>query len=496
MIKMYIGNEEVVCSNNFVISKEMLSASSTILNNCYPKSWELTKNYINNFYYPEDYSKFRLYNDDDLLFCGIVKNTGNISLNPREPHYCSLQILDYKTFLSESDTLDFVISNKTIAEAIQMVIDFISGYGFVLGNINIRQANEIIGAYSTLNQTAYDVFQYLANISGSRWITRYVDEDTMAIDFYDPDLLPPANDINYNKEYFDNNNIIDLTFSYGTRDYRNKQIVLSNEIYGDINYTENLYADGYQTTFILQENIGAIISIEVNGISQDVITKEEKDNGVEGDFWYTPGRNTIDSKKTLSVNSEIVVVYTPLIKGRQIVYNSDEVQRVATNTNTIGIISRYEARNDILSSLELNQVGQTYIDYKGKAEIILNIRIQNKDLFNIGEVAYFNAPLNELKQNYMVKSKNIEYIVINGTPTLFYEYQLTSSYNNEKAINYFDNQRNKAQGNIQLGDTITRNIDIENSATIIWQNLTITELSIDPTNNNDLNMPLNSPFIE
>ena len=44
-----------------------------------------------------------------------VKNTGDISLNPREPHYCSLQILDFKMFLSEV-VLDFVIANKTITD--------------------------------------------------------------------------------------------------------------------------------------------------------------------------------------------------------------------------------------------------------------------------------------------------------------------------------------------------------------------------------------------
>ena len=149
---------------------------------------------IDVYYYWQNY---------EVLFAGIVKNSGDISLKPTDPKYCSLQILDYKTFLSESDTLDFVISDKTIAEAISMVVDAISGYGFILGNINISQANEMIGAYSTLNKTAYDVFQYLANISGSRWRARFVDDSTMAIDFYDPELLPRGADIDYTQEYWD-----------------------------------------------------------------------------------------------------------------------------------------------------------------------------------------------------------------------------------------------------------------------------------------------------
>ena len=38
----------------------MLSTSSTILNNCYPKTWENDKDYTTRFYYPKDYSKCKI----------------------------------------------------------------------------------------------------------------------------------------------------------------------------------------------------------------------------------------------------------------------------------------------------------------------------------------------------------------------------------------------------------------------------------------------------
>lgn len=432
----------------------------------------------------------------DVLFAGIVKNSGDISLNPRYPHYCSLQILDYKTFLSESDTLDFVISNKTIAEAIQMIVDTVSGYGFVVGDINITHATDIIGAYSTLNKTAYDVLQYLANISGTRWRARFVDSDTMAIDFYDPELLPQANDIEYTKQYWEDNNIVDLTFNYGTRDYRNKQIVLSNEVYGSIDYTEVILSNGYSTSFITQNNIGTIKSITVGGVAKDFVTQEEKDLGIDADFYYTPGKNVLESSSSYPAGSQIVLTYIPLVKGRQIVYNDEEVTRIAVQTNTLGVISRYENRNDILSTNELEQIGETYIEYKGKPEVILTLTTKDIDLFNIGEITYFNSPIEDLTQKYMIKSKKTQYIISGNEKYLFYIYELTSSFNSEKAINYFDNQRNKAQGNIQEGESITRNIDINNSALIIWDNPTITEVSVSVDGDNTLNSVLNSPFIE
>ena len=35
-----------------------------------------------------------------------------------------------------------------------------------------------------------------------------------------------------------------MTWQYGTRDYRNKQVMLSNEVYGNIDYTDNIFV-GY-----------------------------------------------------------------------------------------------------------------------------------------------------------------------------------------------------------------------------------------------------------
>ena len=212
MIQMFIGNEEVVSNKDFTITEEMLSTSSTILNNCYPKSWENDKDYVSRFYYPEDYSKCKILQDGKLIFCGVVKNTGEISLNPRYPHFCSLQILDFKTFLSEGETLDFVIANKTIREAIEMVVDTIKDYGFIVGTINIQGADDVIGAYSTQNKTAYDVFQYLADISQSKWYTRLIDENTLAIDFYDSTLLPKAENLKYTEEYFEANGSKNRTY--------------------------------------------------------------------------------------------------------------------------------------------------------------------------------------------------------------------------------------------------------------------------------------------
>lgn len=490
MIQILIDNEEVVCDKNLIIKQEMLTTPSIILDNVYPKSWELTKDYTSNFYYPKDYSMCKILQDNELIFAGIVKNTGNISLNPRYPHYASVQVLDFKDFLSSGDTLDFVISEKTITEAIQMIIDTIAPYGFVLGNLNILGADEIIGAYSTQNKTAYDVFQYIADITQSRWTTRMIDEHTVAIDFYDPSLMPTGTPIEYTNEWFENNLIEDLNFNYGTYDYRNKQVMQSSEVFADIDYTETIIADGYNTEFMVSSNIGIMKRILVNGVEATFAVKTDEEFEVEADFYYSSRKNEIESDSLYSSGTVITVTYTPLVEGRQIIYNNDEVTRVSNQLQRRGIIARYENRNDVMSSEELTKIGQSYIKYKGLPEIKLTVKTQS-NLWNVGNVVYFNAPLQELNTDYMVKSKEIH--IIPSINQVFYTFSLTSSFNSESEINYFDNQRSKNAGNISQGEYITRNIDLENSANIIFSNLTVTEIGT-ITGDNVLNSALNSPL--
>ena len=491
-MKILINNEEVLCDKNIVIQEEMLNTSSVILNNVFPKTWETNKDYVTNFYYPPDYSKCLIYDDNNtLIFCGVVENTGEISLNPRNPHYCNLQVLSFKTFLSEGETLDFVLTNVTITEAINQVVNTIADYGFEVGNINILNPDEVIGSYSTKDMTAYDVFQYIADITQSRWTTRMIDSDSVAIDFYDPTLLPEGLEIDYTTQFFKDYDIIDMTYSYATKDYRNKQVMTSDQVYGNLEQTQSIFTDGYSTQFLTELPIGEINSLTLNGVPMTYATNEQKEAGVIADFYYTIASNIIETDTIQTAGQEIEITYIPIVEGRQVIINSDEVDRISNSTGVKGVIARYENRNDATTSNELQQIGQSYITFKGSPEIELTIS-STQNLWNVGERVQFNAPIEELDTEYMVKSKTTRYIA--SVDTIFYDFTMTSSFNSEQAINYFDNQRMKAKGNIAEGEFISRNIDINNTANVIFYDSDIEEVQID--GDNVLNSVLNSPLVQ
>ena len=492
MFKIYIDDVEVKCDNQFDIEEEFMNPSSIILTNVYPASWSIN-DLLNNYYFPEDYTKCKIYKDDELYFVGIVKNSADMELNPLKPHYCSLQILDPSTLLSEGTTLDYVIANKTVTEAINQVISSISDYGFVAGNIQIpEQYDTLIGAYSTLDKAPFDVFQYLSQISLTRWGTRMVDEDTTAIDFFSPELLESQGTIELTKDYCSQNHIESITYDYSTNNYRNKQIITSDEVFGNVEQTQTILSNGYDTSFTVEQKIGKINSIKVNNSEATFATSDEKDLGITADFYYTVSESTFDSSNTYSAGTEIEITYIPIVQGREISYNTAEINRINGNLGRNGTISQYENRTDVTSSSELQLVGQSYIKFKGIPEINLTIQ-SREDFLTLGGKYYFDSPLPELTGDYLVKTKKISVTQSSEYNWFIYEYSLTNSFDVENELNYFDNQRSKTNGNISQGEYIARNVDIENTANIIFEDLQIIETIID--DNNILECTLEAPLV-
>ena len=171
--------------------------------------------------------------------------------------------------------------------------------------------------------------------------------------------------------------------------------------------------------------------------------------------------------------------------------SATEISRIRNNLNIDGTISRYENRSDATSNVELNAIANSYIKYNSKPAIELTIT-SKIDFLKLGKI-YSYSPFKELSGNYLVAKKVTSVLQAGSFIQTNYEYTLNNTFNTENEINFFDNQRAKNVGNIEEGSFITRNIDIEDTANIIFKNLTINELV--STGNNVLDCPLDCPFI-
>lgn len=500
-IRMFIAGEEVVCSNQLTIVEELTNTNTLVLNNCYPLSWEQTKDYTQ-FYTPKDYSLFKLVydysdynlateNNEDILtesgediiaenslvtaFIGVVKRSQAINLRPFNPHYATLQVLDFKTFLNEGDLFNFVITETTVNNFINQVVGEYSGYNFVVGNLNLGdKLNQIVGNYSCDQKTLFDVLQYISQITNSIWKVRYITDTTYAIDFYDINMLPQGMDLIYDNDYFNDNSIVDIAYSFNTNNYRNKQVITSSNIIAQTTNTEEFYTNSSDNKYQLSNNVGTVYNATLDGNEISVASDIDKQNGITADLYYTVGSNEIELDIDVLPTQKLFIQYDPMIPGRVTVLNTNEIDRVGNQLNNTGIISRYEQRQDATTAEELNAIGQTYIQFKGKSEIIMQVKTLNKDLWNIGEIVYFNNNnidgLIDLVGTYAVKKKTTQMYQNNADDSLqvFYTYELDNNYNFENLINYFDNQRAKTIGNIQEGEFINKYIENTEAINIIF----------------------------
>lgn len=493
-IHMYINRQEVVCNKEIAVVENLLNCNSTELYNCYPLSWEQDKDYVSKFYFPKDYSKFEMTINGNVAFRGVVKRNKPLNLSPFQPHWTSLQVLDFKTFLSEGNQLNFVLKDVTIQEAIERIVNEYSGYNFVVGNINIgNKAEEKIKNYNCNEKTPYDCLNYIADLTQSVWVTRY-DQSNIAIDFYSYDNLPNGNHILYDKTFFKDNSIVNINYMFNSDDYRNVQIVTANEVQSTVIIENNFIVNGIEETFIVDEPIAEIESITLAG---NPLTYGTKITDVDFDVYYEYGSKEITLAKNNIAGTKLVISYYPVIDGRQKMKNPLEIYRISAQNTNIGEIARYEKRDEAYTSQELGQIAQSYLYYKGKQAVTLEIQTLNNDIWNIGDTCYFdNNNIDDLKDlagNYIVKTKTIKIIQNNANKTaqIFYIYELINNFNFESAINFFDNQRAKNIGNINDGEFINRYIDFENNINIIFSGYTTEELIIEAGNELEAELDFN-----
>lgn len=223
--------------------------------------------------------------------------------------------------------------------------------------------------------------------------------------------------------------------------------------------------------------IERIVSITSGTYQYSVSTSQAKQNGTYATFYYDYNSNSITVNRSFETGKVFKVVYYSVVSTRQAVYNQKEIDRIS-ETGFNGTIARYEKRTDTTDNNALNRIAQSYLNYKGTPEIKLTVKTYYRDIFNVGDRVLFEGPLADLTTNYLVIEKQVEMITSENQQKIFYTYTLSSSFNDENEINFFDNQRRKQEGNIKEGEYITRYIDIPSETNIVFYDLNKNELEI------------------
>ena len=375
--------------------------------------------------------------------------------------------------------LNYVMPSMKTSDVLKYLIKDLPG--FYVGDIKIDN-DEIMAPYNCDQKTPFDVLEYIAEVSGAIWFTSVIDDKVVTISLCSPGQLENEDIIEYTQEYFENNNIQDITYSYNSQDYRNKQVISNDKVQASTTHIETFLYDGGNIT--TEYPISEIVSVK-NGVIPYSVANVQ--TGETAYFTYESGSNTV-YVNGIATGFTFIIEYYPIINLRQTAYNLNEIDRISNVHN--GVISRYESRTDTNDANALNRIAQSYIEYKSVPEIILKVQTYDKDIFSLGKQVLFNAPLETLKTKYLVKSKTIQMIVTGTQTKLFYTYELSSSFNDENAINYFDNQRRKQEGNLEGDEYISRYIDIPNQTNIIFYGAKLTKIEDIPVNTLDAELDM------
>ena len=235
--------------------------------------------------------------------------------------------------MSEGDLLNYVMPSMSISDVLKYLVKDLNG--FYLGQIEIDN-DDTIATYNCNNKTPHDVLEYIAEVSGAIWFTRVLDDKVVSINLISPGQLETETTIEYTEEYFIENNIVDISYSYNAQDYRNKQIITNDEATSDVEHTEVvLYEGGNITTEYL---VAKLVSVKNGWIPYTVANKLSGENA---HFIYDYGSDIVEVN---SVNTGYLftLTYYPIINLRQVAYNQDEIERITDVMS--GVISRYEKR--------------------------------------------------------------------------------------------------------------------------------------------------------
>jgi hypothetical protein len=395
-ITMYINDEEVVCDKQFEIIENIANNNTVVLKNCYPRNWEWSKDYKSLYYFPEDYSKFELYIGNTLAFYGVVKRSNSMTLNPFQPHFTDLQVIDYKTFLSETKQLDFVITNVSITNAFNRIfneIEFPATLNLSIGD----KGDDYIYRYSTKDKTIADCFNYLCSLTGATW---YFDNNGS--------ISKSGLEGSGQKTYVSNCDFELMyktpTDNYVTEKSHNKQITINAE--------DSIYVDYFYTT----ENTNFIrlnLEQQMGGFDYKFLNPYQ----IQNHLYDIPlGSRAIEIELPTTVSTGNYIYYK---KGKLYAFNpttNTEIDVTPSNNDFKALFKGNRTNNTTMQVVDDENMNVINIDYG--QEFFAN--------YNIVDMEYsFNTSDYRNKQNIIadnIKGSNFlfEAFWLDGKSTEFY----------------------------------------------------------------------------
>ena len=334
----------------------------------------------------------KVYDDDDLIFAGLIKNVTVYEDTPRLLFY-DVSASDY-TSLADKRIIAKVYTNELAGDIVKDIIDVVLvnegvSYGTILDGVIIKKA---VFDYKTTSQA----MDYLAELCGFSW---YIDENKALQFFSRESNVSPfvLSDSIFHSNFAQVSNLDQYRNVQFTRGGRGETGLQSNE-------KPSPKPDGQTKTFTLRFPLATkpIIKIDSVVVAPENIGINGKDSNKE--WYYTINGNTItQDTASMPFSQEIIEVdykgYRNLF-GR--VENPSQINaRKQFDLGTSGIYEKITEEKSIGDPLQLTQFNKSLIDRYAKIDGKITFKTHAKGLKS-GQLLTVQKPLYGISASYLI----------------------------------------------------------------------------------------------
>ncbi len=405
-------------------------------------------------------SKVDIYYGNILFETGILQSQSKTSFTPFLPKFKTIEVKSYKEFLNHTFQ-DYLIFNETYEQVVDKAIQKLNTPKIQVGTLAFNN-NGTIAKYSTKDKSAYDILKIVEQESNSILHMNTDANGTLLINFHSLETIVDTNNGNVGvpmeletqEQFLDFVNeymIIDFDYQDDNSKASNNNRVRSQKTIGSRPIQVEINLLTTQKDIPTLENIASIEAALLIDPSQPELppqkiittTSEKYSSGKRADIIYSEGQSTLEivNESLIGTNKIIDLFYLPQVI-QTIEFNDTKDQSIiAQRTQTNGIISRIETRNDYSDTSDLLSVGKRLSSEGVRDNATLKIK-SKEPIWEVGQATIFNyLDMEEFKGTYVVKSLIFSTNKNSGDISKNFEYELIQSQDLSTPTNYFDSQQ-------------------------------------------------------
>lgn len=482
--QLFINGEEYDFEDEVKFYFHPTNFSSFTLNNVVKKSNNNWPNITNAIDIQNEFAICELKLNGETFFIGIINDVGRLSLMPNKPKTFSLQIADFRKWLSLTKPLNEIYINKTPSFIVQNLITKLNEPKIKVGQLNFTTTNDFtIKAYNTTNKTLYQILKDVIERQTNSVLYFTVENGIFYINYKSVEdfkntspLILDINDENFLLNY----KIEDINYDNETNDYYNYLAYSSDNVISKM-FIKETNLSLKEDKIVLLHQIGKIIEGKnntyfYNPTTQDkiiptILTTEEAKEGKFCHLVWSEGSNALEnrfvsSSYVLNINYKIKQKLTLEAK------NLNEINRLKALTGTKGIVYKSEKFNDISDPDDLLAAVKNDLEKYSYPNKILTINAK-ENIWKILDTVIVTNINENINGKYIVQQMEGSFKRIKGSNTVLKDitYVLKQTRNFNTLENKFDNQSYRDL-------PATSSYTIEEADTIVAEHLVIFETNI------------------